>query len=92
MINLIHASKMLIDYLASSPGYGLDEAQRDYCEAVQAALDGVELVEKLHHLKTLKEYQSWRRGEDDRTLDETGLTPKNIGEALDWAIKSLDKS
>ena len=34
----------------------------------------------------LKAYQSWRRGDDDRTLEATGLTPAMIGEAIDWAI------
>jgi hypothetical protein len=44
-----------------------------------------------NHLDTLRLYQAWRRGEDERTLDETGLTPTSIGEALDWAIEVLAK-
>ena len=39
-----------------------------------------------HHLSHLKLYQKWRRGED-KTMSEMGLTPKLIGEALDWLIR-----
>lgn len=42
------------------------------------------------YIADLKRYQSWRRGEDTRTMDEIGLTPKRIGAALDWAIKELE--
>lgn len=28
-------------------------------------------------------YQKWRRGEDERTFDETGLNPTGIGTAID---------
>lgn len=38
-----------------------------------------------HHLEYIKRYQKWRRGED-KTMSEMGLTPKQIGEALDWLI------
>ena len=37
-------------------------------------------------IETLKAYQAWRRGDDERTLEATGLTPAIIGEAIDWAI------
>ena len=43
-------------------------------------------------LNTLIKFQKWRIGEDDRALDETGLTPRSITEAIDWAIERLDKS
>lgn len=43
-------------------------------------------------LNTLIKYQKWRTGKDERTLDETGLTPKLITQAIDWAIEQLDKS
>ena len=43
-------------------------------------------------LNTLIKFQKWRIGEDERTLDETGLTPKLITQAIDWAIEQLDKS
>ena len=38
------------------------------------------------HLETLKKYQAWRRGEDECTMDEAGLTPAAITTAIDWAI------
>ena len=41
-------------------------------------------------LTTLKNYQAWRTGQDERTLDEIGLTPKKISEALEWAIDKLE--
>ena len=37
-------------------------------------------------IETLKAYQAWRCGDDERTLEDTGLTPAIIGEAIDWAI------
>ena len=43
-------------------------------------------------LNTLVKFQKWRIGEDVRTLDETGLTPRLITLAIDWAIEQLDKS
>lgn len=43
-------------------------------------------------LETLRVYQEWRRGAHDRTMDECGLTPQNIGEALDAAITEIEKS
>jgi hypothetical protein len=41
-------------------------------------------------LETLKAYQAWRRGEDKRKLNETGLTPTVIGLAIDWAIEQIE--
>lgn len=43
-------------------------------------------------LNTLIKFQKWRIGEDERTLNETGLTPRSITLAIDWAIEQLDKS
>ena len=37
-------------------------------------------------IETLKAYQAWRCGDDERTLEDTGLTPAIIGEAIDWAM------
>ena len=31
----------------------------------------------------LRQYQAWRRGKDSRTLEECGLTPQRIGDAID---------
>lgn len=42
-------------------------------------------------LDTMKQFQAWRRDEDERTLDEIGLTPKKIGEAIDTSIKALEE-
>jgi hypothetical protein len=42
-----------------------------------------------NHLDTLRLYQAWRRGEDERVFEDIGLTPASIGEALDWAIEML---
>lgn len=38
-------------------------------------------------IKILKEHNEWRRGE----IEETELTPKEIGIAIDKAIKLLKK-
>jgi hypothetical protein len=38
----------------------------------------------------LKRYQSWRRGEDDCTMEEADIKPKELGEKIDEAIKWLE--
>ena len=40
------------------------------------------------HLATLKRFQAWRRGDDSIAQPQ----PKDIGKALDWAIKKLEKA
>ena len=47
-----------------------------------------------NHLETLKTFQKWRRGDHElsQTLEDMGVTPKGIGEALDWAISELEAS
>lgn len=42
-------------------------------------------------LETLKAYQAWRRGEDDRPLADTGLNPAVIGKSIDWAIAEIEQ-
>lgn len=44
-----------------------------------------------HNLILLERYQNWRLGNDDRTLDEIGLTPKVITAVIDWAIENLKR-
>lgn len=39
------------------------------------------------HLNTLHRLQKYRRG--TATMDELNLTPKEIGEAIDYAIRAL---
>ncbi len=58
----------------------------------QTPADAVACVDIICHLKTLVQYQAWRRDKDTRTLVEIGLTPRTIGIALDWAIAELDKT
>ena len=48
------------------------------------------MTERETHLATLKAYQAWRTGEDDRQYDELGLTPQVITDALDWAIADIE--
>lgn len=40
------------------------------------------------HLTTLKQFQAWRRDTSDRQNNPMP-DPKEIGKALDWAIKTL---
>lgn len=42
-------------------------------------------------LPYLLKFQSWRRGEDDRTMEEAGITPALTTAALDDAIAELEK-
>jgi hypothetical protein len=43
-----------------------------------------------HLIEYLKKYQAWRRGEDDCTMEEADIKPKELGEKLDEAIKWLE--
>lgn len=42
------------------------------------------------HLNTLHRLQKYRRG--TATMDELNLTPKEIGEAIDYCIKAMRAS
>ena len=42
------------------------------------------------HLTTLKQFQAWRRDISDKQKIPMP-DPKEIGKALDWAIKELEK-
>lgn len=35
---------------------------------------------------TLRKYQAWRTGEDERTMDEAGIVPSAITSALDAVL------
>ena len=41
-------------------------------------------------INRLKAFQSWRRGEDDRTMHEAGIDPKKVGIDIDTAINQLE--
>ncbi len=38
-------------------------------------------------VRILRRYQDWRRGDDCRTMDESGISPKALGEAIDVILK-----
>ena len=42
-------------------------------------------------LEILRAYQSWRRGDNEHTMQEAGRNPHVIGAAIDWAIAELEK-
>ncbi|WP_158138704.1 hypothetical protein [Vibrio metschnikovii] len=48
--------------------------------------------EHTKNIKVLINFQRYRTGEDSRTFEETGLNPKQITHAIDWAIETLSKS
>jgi hypothetical protein len=37
----------------------------------------------------LQRFNRWRRGEDERTMEDAGLSPSEIGEWIDMAIRKL---
>lgn len=43
------------------------------------------------HIETLAAFQRYRTGEDQRTFEETGLTPKAISDSINWSIETLSK-
>ena len=42
------------------------------------------------HLEILRQYNAWRRGDDERPFAETGLIPALIGQAIDAAIAECE--
>lgn len=42
-------------------------------------------------IETLAAFQRYRTGEDQRTFEETGLTPKAISDSINWSIETLSK-
>lgn len=38
----------------------------------------------------LRRYNAWRRGEDERTMDEAGIVPAELGRMIDGAVKLLE--
>lgn len=44
------------------------------------------------YLNYLCRYQMWRTGQDERTMDEAGLTPRGITEAIDKAVAEISRS
>lgn len=47
------------------------------------------------NIETLKLYQAWRRDDESlehKTMDELGLTPQNIGLAIDYAITQCEQA
>ncbi|EMC8696548.1 TPA: hypothetical protein NIK62_000116 [Vibrio cholerae] len=43
------------------------------------------------HISTLKAFQKYRTGKDERTFEETDLEPKAITESINFAIETLSK-
>ena len=42
-------------------------------------------------IERLLAFNKWRTGEDDRTMDEVGLKPRQITLDIEFAIKELQK-
>lgn len=40
----------------------------------------------------LRRYNAWRRGEDERTMDEAGIVPAELGQMIDAAVGLLEQS
>jgi len=39
----------------------------------------------------LRSYNAWRRGEDERTMDEAGIVPAELGQMIDAAVAALEE-
>jgi DNA-binding CsgD family transcriptional regulator len=59
--------------------------------ADQAPEANHECDEAKAHIETLAAFQRYRTGEDQRTFEETGLTPKAISDSINWSIETLSK-
>lgn len=42
------------------------------------------------HLDIIRAFQAWRTSQDERTLDEIQLTPRQITEAIDALIAEVE--
>lgn len=42
-------------------------------------------------LSSLRAYQAWRRGDDERSMPDAGITPAQVGKTIDHAITVLAK-
>lgn len=49
------------------------------------------LMTKEAVIERLLAFNKWRTGEDDRTMDEAGLKPRQITLDIEFAIKELQK-
>lgn len=47
---------------------------------------------ELHaQILTLRKYQAWRTGEDERTMDEAGIVPAEITNALNGVLDAAEQ-
>lgn len=44
-----------------------------------------------NHLDVLRRFNAWRTGEDDGTMDEAGIVPGEITQALNAAIAEIER-
>ena len=42
-------------------------------------------------IETLKRFNAWRTGEDDRTMDEAGIVPSEVTKAIDDVVNMHDE-
>ena len=42
-------------------------------------------------IERLRVYNEWRKGNDERTMDEAGITPKQVSIDLDNVLDELEK-
>lgn len=40
----------------------------------------------------LRKYNAWRRGDDERTMDEAGIVPEELGRMIDAAVGALEQA
>lgn len=45
----------------------------------------------MNHIEYLKRYQSWRTGELDMTMDEAGISPAELTNAINKAIADAER-
>lgn len=84
LADMAHQQSKIIEKLQKAA-----KAQAVPCQNVNETINNS--MPRGYMLNTLIKFQKWRIGEDVRTLDETGLTPRSITLAIDWAIEQLDK-
>jgi|AACY02.15.fsa_nt_gi hypothetical protein len=47
------------------------------------------MIEKA--IERLRNYNEWRKGNDDRTMDEAGIVPSQVSADLDHVLNELEK-
>lgn len=93
-----HTTCELNNWLENHPEFNYEMVWADTDEWIEKVLNDIALAsEKSSAIAVLKEFNEWRRGQGEYTWNEDPsknkdleITPKQIGEAIDFAVEFLE--